>query len=153
VLRVGDGGVGIEKGPLRRIPWHGVERIEWRGEAVRLTGKDQSGVTTTVVVPVAKHPQAAAWIVNEARERVPAVVDVPADATLPTAVSNVAGSSALEPVQVVGMRCAATGQIISFEPDARVCPRCERVYLKTQVPATCACGGSLAELQAQPKTG
>src|SRR5580692_7975399 len=74
-LRVGDGGIAIEKGPIRRIPWHGVERIEWRGEAVRITGKDQSGVVASVVVPVAKHPQAASWIVKEARERVPAVVD------------------------------------------------------------------------------
>jgi hypothetical protein len=151
VLRVGDGGIGIEKGQIRRIPWHGIERIEWRGEAVRITGKDQSGVAVSLVVPVAKHPQAAAWIVKEARERVPSVVDVP-DGTTPTAVANVAQSIDLDPVQVVGMRCAASDQIISYEPDARICRRCERVYLKTQVPETCACGASLADLKARPKS-
>jgi hypothetical protein len=153
VLRVGDGGVGVERGPVRRIPWHGVERIEWRGEAVRVMGKDQSGVAATIVAHAAKHPQAAAWIVKEARERVPAVVDVPADATLPAALPSSAQSLTLEPVQVVGMRCCASDQIISYEPDARVCPRCERVYLKTQVPDACACGASLVGLQAQPKAG
>ncbi len=151
-LRVGDGGIAIEKGGLRRIPWHGVERIEWRGEAVRITGKDQSGVAASLVVPVAKHPQAAAWIVKEARARIPAVVDVPEDATMPAPVANPAQSLTLEPVQVVGMRCAASDQIISYEPDARICRRCERVYLKTQVPDTCACGASLADLKARPKS-
>jgi hypothetical protein len=151
VLRVGDGGIAIERVQIRRIPWHGVERIEWRGEAVRVTGKDQSGVAVTLVVPVARHPQAAAWIVKEARERVPSVVDVP-DGTVPTAVANVAQSLSLDPVQVVGMRCAASDQIISYEPDARICRRCERVYIKTQVPETCACGASLVDLKARPRS-
>jgi len=151
VLRVGDGGIGIEKGQIRRIPWHGVERIEWRGEAVRVTGKDQSGVAVTLVVPVAKQPQAAAWIVKEARERVPSVVDVP-EGTVPAAVASVGQAISLDPVQVVGMHCAASDQIISYEPDARVCRRCERVYIKTQVPETCACGASLADLKARSKS-
>lgn len=150
-LRVGDGGIGIEKGQIRRIPWHGVERIEWRGEAIRVIGKDQSGVALTVVVPVAKHPQAAAWIVKEARERIPSAVDVP-DGTVPAPVANAAPSISLDPVQVVGMRCAASDQIISYEPDARICPRCERVYIKTQVPDTCACGAALSDLKARPKS-
>jgi hypothetical protein len=152
VLRVGDGGIAVEKGQIRRMPWHAVERIEWRAEAVRVTGKDQAGVAMTLVVPVAKHPQAAAWIVKEARERVPSVVDVPDDATIPAPLANVAESLSLEPIQVVGMRCAASDQIISYEPDARVCRRCERVYMKTKVPDTCACGASLAELKPRPKT-
>jgi hypothetical protein len=152
VLRVGDGGVAVEKGQIRRMPWHAVERIEWRAEAVRVTGKDQAGVAMTIVVPVAKHPQAAAWIVKEARERVPSMVDVPDDATIPAPLANVAESLSLEPIQVVGMRCAASDQIISYEPDARVCRRCERVYMKTKVPDTCACGASLTELKPRPKT-
>jgi hypothetical protein len=152
VLRVGDGGIAVEKGQIRRMPWHAVERIEWRQEAVRVTGKDQAGVAMTIVVPVAKHPQAASWIVKEARERVPSVVDVPDDATIPAPLANVAESLSLEPIQVVGMRCAASDQIISYEPDARVCRRCERVYMKSKVPDTCACGASLAELKPRPKT-
>jgi hypothetical protein len=152
VLRVGDAGIGIEKGGVRRIPWYGVERIEWRGEAVRVTGKDQSGVAAALVVPVAKHPQAASWIVKEARERVPSVIDVPEDATIPAPLANAGESVTLEPVQVVGMRCVASDKIISYEPDARICRRCERVYLKSEVPDTCACGASLVDLKARPKT-
>lgn len=151
-LRVGDGGIGLEKGQVRRIPWYAVERIEWRGEAVRVTGRDDTGASLLVVAKSATHPQAAAWIVREARARVPAVVDVPPDATLPE-VSAAAGTTlTLEPPQVVGRRCAASGKAISYEPDARVCPRCERVYHKAHVPESCACGGSLTDLRSEAKT-
>jgi hypothetical protein len=52
----------------------------------------------------------------------------------------------------VGKHCASSGKVIAFEPDARLCPRCERVYYKTSVPAECECGASLAEVQARAKT-
>src|SRR5262249_30680848 len=42
-LRVGDAGVGVERGQLRRIPWYAIERIEWRDERVRVLGKDELG--------------------------------------------------------------------------------------------------------------
>jgi hypothetical protein len=151
-IRVGDGGIALEKGQLRRIPWYGVKRVEWRGEAVRVTGTDLTGAETTVVVSSVKHPQAAAWIVKEARERVPAVVDVPQDATLPAPQAHAGPSLVLEPIQVVGLRCAASDQIISYEPDARICRRCERVYHKAHVPDTCVCGASLADLKARTKS-
>src|SRR5207237_10681841 len=57
-LRVGDSGVAVDKGGLRRIPWYAVERIEWRGEAVRVVGKDDVGVPLTIVAKLAAHPQA-----------------------------------------------------------------------------------------------
>jgi hypothetical protein len=50
---------------------------------------------------------------------------------------------------VVGKHCADSGTVIAYEPDARVCPRCERVYHKAHVPETCACGGSLEGLRAK----
>lgn len=151
-LRVGDRGIGLEKGQIRRIPWYGVERIEWRGEAVRVTGRDETGAELLVVAKSATHPQAAAWIVREARARVPGVVDVPADATLPEAHIAAGTTLPLEPPQVVGKHCAATGKAISYEPDARVCPRCERVYHRAHVPDACACGASLASLGSEAKT-
>jgi hypothetical protein len=146
-LRVGDAGVGIERGAVRRVPWYAVERIEWRNEIVRVTGKDESGEPATLLAKLATQPQAGAWIVKEARERVPAVVDVPEDATLPAANPNAGAVIVLDPPQVVGRHCAVSGQVISFEPDARVCPRCERVYHKAHVPDACACGASLDELR------
>lgn len=146
-LRVGDAGIAVDKGSVRRMPWHSIDKIEWREEAVRIEGKDEAGVAMSVVARVANNPQAAAWIVKEARARVPKRVDVPADATLPEAAKG-AQVLPLEPPQVVGKRCAASGKIIAYEPDARVCPRCERVYHKAGVPEECECGASLEDLRA-----
>jgi len=129
------------------MPWYAVEKIEWRGETVRVTGRDDFGAEMTVSATLKSHPQAAAWIVKEARERVPAVVDVPDDATLPDPLASAGEVITLEPPQVVGKHCAASGKVIAYEPDARVCTRCERVYHRTQVPEKCECGASLAELR------
>ena len=48
---------------------------------------------------------------------------------------------------VVGKKDAISGKLISYEPDARVCTRCERVYFKRSVPKRCKCGNSLLELR------
>lgn len=151
-LRVGDAGLAVEKGGVRRMPWYAIERIEWREETVRVTGKDEAGVALTIGASLKSHPQAAAWIVKEARERVPTVVDVPEDATLPDPRASAGETLALEPPQVVGKHCASSGKVIAYEPDARVCPRCERVYHKSSVPASCECGAALGELQTSAKT-
>jgi hypothetical protein len=151
-LRVGDAGLGVEKGGLRRIPWYAIERVEWRDETVRVTGKDDLGIAMNVTASLRSHPQAAAWIVKEARARVPGLVQVPEDTTLPEASPDAGESLALDAPQVVGRHCAASGKVISYEPDARLCPRCERVYHKAHVPETCECGAPLAELRAATKT-
>jgi hypothetical protein len=148
VLRVGDSGLAMEKSGVRRMPWYAIERVEWRDETVRVSGKDDAGVPMTIAAPLASHPQAAAWIVKEARARVPAVVDVPVDAALPEASADAGEALPLEPPQVVGRHCAESGKVISYEPDARVCPRCERVFHKAHVPEVCPCGASLADLRA-----
>jgi hypothetical protein len=151
-LRVGDGGLAVEKGGLKRMPWYAIERIEWREEAVRVNGKDDAGTALSILATLKSQPQSAAWIVKEARERVPSVVDVPEDATLPAPLASAGETMALEPPQVVGKHCAASGKVIAFEPDARLCSRCERVYHKAHVPETCDCGASLAELRVQAQT-
>jgi hypothetical protein len=151
-LRVGDAGLAVEKSGVRRMPWYAIERIEWREETVRVTGKDDMGATLAIAASLKSQPQAAAWIVKEARERVPGVVDVPEDATLPDPRASAGEALPLEPPQVVGKHCASSGKVVAYEPDARVCPRCERVYHKTSVPASCECGASLADLQAPAKT-
>jgi hypothetical protein len=143
-LRVGDAGLAIEKRGLRRMPWYTIARVTWRQEAVRVSGKDEAGGDFTIVVRLAGQPQAAAWIAKEARARIPAIVDIPADATLPEASTGSGTRMELEPPQVVGRHCAASGRVISFEPDARICPRCERVYHKASVPVECVCGSQLA---------
>ncbi len=146
-LRVGDGGLAVEKSGLRRMPWYAVEQIQWREEAVRVSGKDDSGAEMAVVARLATQPFAAAWIVKEARERIPKVVDVPEDATLPEPLASAGETLPLDPPQVVGRRCAASGKIIAYEPEARVCPRCDRAYHKAHVPEACECGASLEGLR------
>lgn len=147
-LRVGDGGIAVDKGSSpRRMPWYDVEsvRFDEAAGAVVATGKDELGAPLTVAAKLASQPLAAAWIVREARERVASVVDVPESANERLAATSDADGDVLklEPVQVVGKRCAASGKIISFEPDARVCNRCDRVYHKSHVPKKCACGAPL----------
>jgi hypothetical protein len=148
LLRVGDAGLAIEKGGLKRMPWYAIERIDWRDESVRVEGKDDGGAPMTLNASLRSHPQAAAWIVTEGRARVPAVVKVPEDASLPDAIADAGVVVELDPPRLVGRHCAASGKVISYEPDARVCPRCERVYHKAHVPETCECGASLGELRA-----
>jgi hypothetical protein len=152
-LRVGDSGLAVERAGLRRMPWYSVERVVWSEGAVRVTGKDETAASMTLVASLASHPQAAAWIVKEARARVPAVVELGEDTKLPEANANAGETLPLEPPHVVGKHCAASGKVIAYEPDARVCPRCERVYHKAHVPESCACGATLAEFKTQTKTG
>jgi hypothetical protein len=134
------------------MPWYAVETIAWRDAAVRVTGKDEAGASMAVTASLKSHPQAAVWIVKEARQRVPAVVDVPEDVALPELRASAGEVLTMEPPQVVGKHCAASGKVIAYEPDARVCPRCERVYHKEHVPASCECGAPLSDLQARAKT-
>jgi hypothetical protein len=146
-LRVGAGGVGIERGKLvSRIPWHAIEHIEWdpdKGE-LSVRGDDETGTHHALTVSTKTHPRAAAWIVKEARDRIPDRVDVPEEARgLPAAQATDGQILGMDAVQVVGKRCAASDKIIAYEPDARVCPRCERVYHKDAVPQACACGASM----------
>jgi len=145
-LRVGDGGVAVEKNGVTRLPWSGVESIAYDGTAgaVVARGKGEGGGEVVVQARVKGHPQAAAWIVREARARVPGTVEIGDDAGLPTAREGAGERLVLEQLQIVGRRCAESGTIIAFEPDARVCGRCERVYHKDHVPGACECGGAMS---------
>lgn len=150
-VRIGDPGIGVERGEVRRMPWWAVERIAWDEGTSSLTvrGKDESGADWSFNLPVKSHPEAVAILVSEADRRIPDAVELTegARASLPVASSHAGMLVDLEPLQVVGKRCASNGKVISYEPDARVCERCERVYLKTSVPKKCACGASLAHLR------
>jgi hypothetical protein len=151
-LRVGDGGLAVVKSGLRRMPWYAIERVAWSGDAIQVTGKDDAGQPMTVTATLKTQPQAAAWIVKEARERIPSVVGELESSTLPDPLASAGVEIALEPPQVVGRHCAESGKIIAYEPDARVCVRCERVFHRSSVPEVCPCGASLAGLRAAEKS-
>lgn len=152
VLRVGDAGVGLDRGQVERIPWHGVSAVGFdpKLDSVFVVGKDESGKKKRIDAKLSSQPQAAAWIAKEAEERIPKLVDLESAGSdkIPEARSGVAGDVILlEPLQVVGKKCANSDKLIAFEPDARVCPRCERIYYKNSVPKKCPCGASLGGLR------
>jgi hypothetical protein len=151
VIRVGDGGVGVDRGDLRRIPWHAVASLKWDAQKGGLVvkGQDETDLPLEILSRAKTQPQATAWILKEARERVPDVVDVPENLELAEAIDDPTDVMTMDPLQVVGRRCAKSDRSISYEPDARICTRCERVYHKDSVPKKCECGASLAHLRGQ----
>jgi len=150
-IRVGAPGIAVERGDLRRMPWSGLAKLTYEASthALVLVGDDESGQSWTFRVSAKAHPEAVGWILKESLDRVPKVVKID-DATvdkLPGAPPHAGMQIELEPLQVVGRKDAATGQLISYEPDARVCTRCERVYFKRSIPKKCKCGASLFALR------
>lgn len=143
-LRVGSAGVAVERGGDQpdRLAWCDVERIAVEGSAIVVHGA--GGVRIVAGLP--HHAAAAAWIVAEALDRIPSRVSVAAEdrAKLPRT-SDVPGVKvAFEPVQVAGRRCKASGKLISFESDARLCPRCSEVYHRDQLGERClTCEGAI----------
>jgi len=140
-IRVGDSGMAKERGGIERMPWYGVTKVGWdeNTTSVLVHGTVDGGASAEWSVSTRVHPHASAWIVKEARARIPKVVDIPDSAKIPDAVE--AGEPfVLEPPQVVGRHCASSDTVIAYEPDARLCPQCERAYHKDHVPADCACG-------------
>jgi hypothetical protein len=149
-VRVGAGGVAVEKSDLVRIPWHAIERLVWDPARTELSlrGKDVSGREVSFLFRATTHPYAAAWIAREARTRIPKVTDIPDEvAELPETRASDGEMLTLDPLQVVGMHCALSGKVIAYEPDAVVCPQCELVYHKASAPDECECGASLAALR------
>ena len=134
-VRVGDAGIGIEKGnDLVRLAWCDIERVF--SERAELVAK---GKELTLRIPIAAHRSAVAWILSEGTKRVPTVMDVKRQSLdgLPEPKDNDGEFVVIEGLQVAGRHCAASGKPVSFERDARLCPNCGQVYLKDQVPAKC----------------
>ena len=149
-IRVGDPGISVEKGDIRRMPWWKVKSISFDGpsESLVVTGKDEADADFTFRVRGRAHPLAVAWIVKEAEARIPKKLNVD-DAHLARIGEAQEGGTklVLEPLQVVGRRCAATKKLIAYEPEGVVCPACERVYHKASVPRKCACGSEFSKSQ------
>jgi len=150
-VRVGDPGIAIEKGEARRMPWWAVKQISFESGSLALvvSGKDEASKDWVLKIPLKSHPDAIGWILKEAEERIPRRLDVSESMIekLPRGSEHAGMPIDLEPLQVVGRKCSVTGRTISYEPDARVCPRCERVYYKKAAPKKCKCGLSLEHLR------
>jgi hypothetical protein len=136
-LRVGDAGVGVERGGAEpeRIGWFEVEKVS-------LEGRDRvvvEGAKKRIVAAATHHAQAAGWILKEALARIPKRVSIDADKSgeFMRATGDHATVVAIAPPQVAGRRCKASGTIISFERDARICNRCGEVYERKHAPKKC----------------
>jgi hypothetical protein len=150
-LRVGVPGVALERGGVHRIPWYTLEALTWLTgeEAFEVKGRDEEDKPFSFQIKARAHTPGIAWLLKEAKDRLPSLLEgVPSDVLerFPEANAN-DGTVIIQPVQVVGKRCAISKRVIAYEPDARVCPNCECVYHMTHVPAVCACGNDLEHLQ------
>jgi hypothetical protein len=148
-IRVGPGGIAEERGQTRRMPWWRVDDVSGDADTLMVRGHDEAGVEMAVRLSRRAVPGAIAWVVKEARERARDKVEL-SEAALEAIgkASKDAGEIVpCPPLQLVGRRCAESDKIIAYEPDARVCSRCERVYHKDHVPKTCECGASLEALR------
>ncbi len=135
-IRVGDVGVAVERGggQPERIAWYEVESVLLEDNRIVVKAGSKR-----IVAPASHHGAAAAWIVKEAQQRIPARVSVPADriGELMRGADEHGTVLAVEALQVAGRRCKASNAIISFERDARICKRCGEVYDKKHVPEKC----------------
>ena len=154
-LRVGDGGVALEKNGERRIAWHAVEGVTFdaKSRSIVVRGTDETGIAVSIIASLRSHPDAAAAIAHEARLRAADVVSLEGSPVMPEPRVDAGELLTLDALQVVGRRCAESNTIIAYEPDARVCPRCERVYHKNHVPEACRCGETLLSLRPRKLEG
>jgi F0F1-type ATP synthase assembly protein I len=143
-VRVGDGGIAVEKGrEVVRLLWCDLQRVRAHEGKLVLEGDEQ-----TLSIPIAGHPQAVARILAEGTRRVPEVMDVKRSALvgLPEPSEHDGQILTLERLQVAGRHCAASDRHIAFERDARLCPQCCQVYLRDEVPKKCVtCEAELGE--------
>ena len=150
-MRVGDGGVALEKGEILRLAWYSIKELTWdrAARAVHLLGTDEMGAPVDWTFAEKNYGDGVGYILKEARARIPQLVDV--DTETADEVDSISADAGellqLEPLQVVGKRCAQCDGVVAYEPEGRVCPQCERVYHKAHVPEHCACGANIASLR------
>lgn len=139
-VRVGDGGVAVERDEttIERVAWCDVSRLLVTDAAVTV-----QGAGTTISVPRNVHGAAAARVVSEAKERIPPKAKDLPDVPAPSGAAE-PSREPLDPPQIAGHTCKASGKVISFEKDARLCGRCGELYHKSAVPDRClTCEASL----------
>ncbi len=135
-IRVGDAGLAVEKdgGEIERLGWNEVTAVHLTADMLTFQG---SGTSIGISRPELR--DAAARALAEARARIAARLEGLDTAGLEGPADDSAGDPlALDPPQVAGLHCKASGKLISFEKDARLCGYCGEVYHKDGVPPRCA---------------
>jgi len=134
-VAVGDAGIAVEDGrEVSRMRWYAIKSIRIISGKLIAEGGGQS-----VRFTVGANRAAAAWVLKEAAERIPNVLDV--DKTEASKLPQPEAKSGLlveiDNDQLAGSRCAATDKLITLEEDARICANCAQVYDKAGVPEKC----------------
>ncbi len=147
-VRVGSGGVAEERGQGRRIAWWAIESITLQNGALVVKGTGDTGDDEILTLSLVALPEAAALTLKEASVRVADKIKLSEEERERVPASSTSDGEPITPapLQLVGKRCSKSDKVIAYEPDARVCPRCERVYRKDSVPRKCTCGASLEHL-------
>lgn len=144
-LRVGDGGVALEKAGnvVRRVAWCEMREVVLKDGALRMETEGEP-----LVFKVAANPLGAAWVLQQTEERIPKRLKAEKSERdgLPEPKSGDGERIDVEPLQVTGRACRASKRVITFERDSRFCLRCGEVYHKDAMPERClTCDGSLAD--------
>lgn len=143
-VAVGDAGVAVEGSrQTTRLNWYEVRAIRTRGGRLVVEGEQ-----TTLKFLIGANLAASSFLLKEAAERVPDVLDIDprASKSLPDPTTVRGLLEDVQDDQVAGARCAASETLIAMEEDARICPCCGQIYEKNHVPTKCvSCDTSLAE--------
>jgi hypothetical protein len=135
-VRVGDAGIALELPgqPLQRLNWNVISSITIKGGDLLVKSEERD-----ISLSVASWPAAVAWVVKEASRRIPKKLDIAKEqrTALGEAKDTDGAKIPLEKLQVTGLKCRASGKIITFEKDARTCASCGEVYHRDHVPETC----------------
>ena len=149
VVCVGDAGVAIERsGEFERLLWCDMERIRVDQDHLVL-----SGTGPTLSIAQTTHALALSWILKEAAERLPKLIDVAPGFVdrLPKPATTDGTLGPIMSLQTTGRRCAKSRKVIRYERDARLCIVCTQVYMRDDVPETCVtCGHALGNNIAVP---
>jgi len=141
-VRVGDAGVALERGSeTERLLWCDMERIRVDQDHLVLNGTGPA-----LSVSISAHAHAVSWILKEAAERLPKVIDCSPNITdtLPKPEASDGVLCPIASLQTTGRRCAKSRKVIRYERDARLCVTCSQVYLKDELPTNCVtCGKPL----------
>jgi len=148
-IRVGDAGVAVERaGQVERLLWCDMDRIRVEHDHLVL-----GGTGPTLSIAQISHARAISWILKEAAQRLPKLIDVqPSYADrLPKPQDDDGTQGPILSLQTTGRRCAQSRKVIRYERDARLCVGCAQVYLKDEMPEKCvSCGKSLEGNTAVP---
>ncbi len=135
-VRIGAGGIGRvnASGIEERIPWSDIETVLWNADALTVEGAGHR-----LVLPGATMASAVRAFLSEYERRWPTREhDWKIEAGRETGTHE---ALVLDPIQVAGQSCRASGKRITVDQDAVQCRYCEALYLRAELPMACTvCG-------------